>query len=386
MVNHASEKQLAKGVYLRISKFGVKSIRIQFCYRKKLYRETLRINPTIKNIKKARTLRKRILKKIALGEFNYFEFFPDSKNAARLGHAPRKILIKDLLNKFLDQSKDRLEQSTHSRYRRVCKVHLLPKFGEMAIQELKPIFIWEWLQKLACKKKTIINILTPFRAIVAEALIFGHIDKNPFDSIDISRLRKEKSNYVVNPFNMKEIQQLLDAAEGQIKNMLQLAFYTGLRTSELIGLRWEDIDFDHEVIHVRRAVVCGKEKSTKTRSSIRKILLGPTTLNALMVQRRYTQFLGARVFHNPKNNQPWKSSEQLYRRAWLPLFQKTNVPYRNLYQTRHTYASMMVSGGENVAWVSRQMGHETLNTTFRFYMRWIDNPYVLGGYQPVNQW
>lgn len=190
----------------------------------------------------------------------------------------------------------------------------------------------------------------------------------------------------MNPFNPIEIHKLLSVAQGQIKNLFQFAFYTGLRTSELIGLRWEDVELEKSVVHIKRAVVCGKEKGTKTKSSVRDVLLGPTALKALRSQEGYTRPFEGRVFHNPKKNRPWSSADQLRKRAWAPLFELTNVPYRNLYQIRHTFASMMVSGGENFTWVSKQMGHETTQTTSRFYVRWIPNPYVTNGYQPVNQW
>lgn len=80
------------------------------------------------------------------------------------------------------------------------------------------------------------------------------------------------------------------------------------------------------------------------------------------------------------------SAQEVRSSAWLPLFKKTNVPYRNLYQTRHTYASMMVSGGEYFPWVSSQMGHETLLMTARYYVRWLPNPNACGGYNPINIW
>lgn len=59
--------------------------------------------------------------------------------------------------------------------------------------------------------------------------------------------------------------------------------------------------------------------------------------------------------------------------AWIPALKKAGVRYRNPYQTRHTYASMMLSAGENLAWVSNQMGHSDVLITARTYARWISN-------------
>lgn len=148
-----SEKRVATGIFVRKTKSGAKSIRLVFSYRNRLYREALKLNPTQKNIRKIIALRKKILEKITLNQFNYGDFFPHSKNAARLGHSPKKILIKELLNKFLERSKKCKEDSTYNRYSRICKGHLLPNFGEMAVQELTPMKIWDWLEKINCQKK-----------------------------------------------------------------------------------------------------------------------------------------------------------------------------------------------------------------------------------------
>jgi integrase len=92
------------------------------------------------------------------------------------------------------------------------------------------------------------------------------------------------------------------------------------------------------------------------------------------------------VFANPWEQRPWRSAEEIRRKAWVPLLIKAGITYRNLYQTRHTFASLMVSGGEYFPWVSSQMGHETMLTTARYYARWLPNPNIFGGYQPNHHW
>ena len=72
----------------------------------------------------------------------------------------------------------------------------------------------------------------------------------------------DKLKSKIDPFSPDEINAILGAADGPIRNLLQFAFWTGLRTSELIALRWEDVDGD--AIHVQRAKVRGKLKSPKT--------------------------------------------------------------------------------------------------------------------------
>ena len=159
-----------------------------------------------------------------------------------------------------------------------------------------------------------------------------------------------------------------------------------MRISELIGLCWEDVNLNTGFVHIQRAVVKGKITSLKTVSSNRLVQLLPSALKALQAQKPYTYERGSYVFFNPKSYKPWQSAEQVRKLAWIPLFEKADIEYRNPYQVRHTFASMMISGGEYFPWVSGQMGHKTMLTTARYYARWIPNPNICGGYRPVNQW
>lgn len=96
MSQKETEKRVAIGVYIRTSKKGIQSIRIEFCYRKILCRETLKLKPTIKNIGRVISLREKIIEAIELGDFNYAEFFPHSKNEIKFGHISKPVLIVDL--------------------------------------------------------------------------------------------------------------------------------------------------------------------------------------------------------------------------------------------------------------------------------------------------
>ncbi|PIQ42814.1 MAG: site-specific integrase [Gammaproteobacteria bacterium CG11_big_fil_rev_8_21_14_0_20_46_22] len=381
-----TETRVATGVYVRISKTGKKSLRITFRYRYKYCREKLNFTVNTRNIKKAIRLRKELLKAIAFGDFNYTDFFPYSKNAIRFGHVPKATLVNELIDLYLERIKQRVSDNTYDRYQRTCNKHLRLAFGKLPVTELSAGIIWDWLNKFKCQRKTILNILTPLRYVVAEAMIRGYLTVNPFTLIDLKLLTRIKSTYEVNPFTQAEIYKLLATAEGQIKNLFQFAFYTGLRTAELVGLRWEDVDLENGFIYIRRIVVQGKVRPTKTKRSRRTVQLLRPALSALKAQKQYTLWQQSYIFFNPQKKRPWKDASEMRKQAWLPLFKITNIEYRNLYQTRHTFASMMVSGGEYFPWVSGQMGHETMLTTARYYTRWIPDQNIFGGYRPVNQW
>jgi integrase len=377
------------GIKIRTWPSGRTTIMVQFYYRNVCCRETLSLEATSSNIKYAARRRAEIINAIERNQFNYADFFPDSKNARRFGHISSRVLIKELLDDYLQEVYGKTEYSTYTRYCKVCNTHLYPAFGEIAIQDLTSVTLRKWIQSLTCKKKTIDNIMTPLRAIIERALLDSYIDYNPLDKIKLSILLKKeqkKSRFKIDPFDREEINAILNQAKGQIKNLYQFAFFTGLRPSELMGLRWGDIDWIHNVIRIEETIVDKKTKDPKTEAGFREVLLLPPARRALEEQKAYTFLENKQVFQNPRTGKAWETSQQLRRTAWIHLLKKAGVRYRNPYQTRHTYASMLISQGENVLWVSKQMGHSNMQVTLRRYTNWLPDTNTKGGYQTRHDW
>ena len=386
----SSASKSPPGVEVRRWKSGKETLRINFYYRGFQCRETLNLPVTKANINYASRLRGEIINAIEKGTFSYKDYFPDSNLAVRFGHASEKRQVSLLLDDFLAQAKTATELSTYIGYKKICNAHLYPKFGHLAIQELKPAVLRPWIRSLQVTAKTVSNILLPLRAIVEQALNDELIESNPFDKIAVGKLinaRQSKSDFKVDPFTFAEINQILAApAHEQIQNLFQFAFFTGLRTSELIGLEWRDVDWNEKIIHVVRAVVKKQVKYPKTRAGEREVKLLPPALEALERQKIHTMDQGLRVFHNPRTDAPWETDHQIRRTAWIPALKKSGVRYRNPYQTRHTYASMMLSRGERISWIVEQMGHVDPQMLMRTYGKWIPDSGACNGYKPVNDW
>ncbi len=261
--------------------------------------------------------------------------------------------------------------------------------GKIPIRDLSPVLIRNWITELNLTVKTVRNIITPLRNMLDQALNDGVIERNPLDKLVLSKLINKKtsqSNWEVDPFDQDEIKAILKEATGQARNLFQFAFFAGLRTSELIALEWDDIDWLKGLVRVSRAVVLKQEKGTKTKSGSRDVLLLPPALEALKNQKAFTYLEGKRVFYNPRTNTPWETDGQIRKTCWTHILRKAGVRYRNPYQTRHTYASMMLSAGENSLWVATQMGHKDTEMIIKHYGRWIPDKSTVAGYQPINDW
>ncbi|KTD43015.1 site-specific integrase [Legionella parisiensis] len=384
----SNEYPVARGISVR-ELDSSKCIRIDFTYRGVRCRETLKIEPTKANIKYAERLRGEILNAISLGTFNYQDYFPNSQRSKMFGYSVMKSTVGELLNEYMEIAEKTLEPSTFNGYRKACEAHLYPAFGNIPIKDLSSMIIRNYVTKLELTLKTIRNILTPLRNTLDQALNDGMITSNPLDRLVLSKLVDKKtrsSNWEVDPFNQEEIKAILSEAKDQSRNLFQFAFYSGLRTSELIALEWGDIDWLNGIVRVSRAVVLKKEKGTKTKSGQRDVLLLPPALEALQNQKKFTFLEGTRVFYNPRTNTAWETDGQIRKTCWTHILKKAGVRYRNPYQTRHTYASMMLSAGENSLWVAKQMGHKDTEMIIKNYGRWIPDTSTLAGYTTVNDW
>lgn len=144
-----------------------------------------------------------------------------------------------------------------------------------------------------------------------------------------------------------------------------------MRTSELIALRWQDVDWAHGLVLVRQAWVSGEIKGPKTEAGRREIKLLPPAREALLAQRVHSQLANGCVFLDPRTGDPWSGDKPIRELFWRPALRRAGVRYRYPYQTRHTYASTLLSAGENPVWVASQMGHKDWVMIVRTYGRWI---------------
>jgi integrase len=357
------------------------TIHIDFSYRGIRCRESTCLKHTKANLKYAVGLRATIEHEIALGVFSYAKYFPNSKNS-RLGQTGDNKTIKQALDDFLEDSKRRCSPSTLRDYRSIVEYHLKPNFGHLVIADITASEIKSWLNGLDVSNKRINNILTPLRAILGDAFADGLIDRNPINRIKNLPNRHDEPD----PFTPTEREKILSVMPDQTRNIFEFAFWTGLRTSELIALEWGDLDLNRGLVRVRRAYVLKQVKVTKTNSGEREVKLFPPAINALISQKSFTFLEGKQIFHNPRTNARWDNDGQLRKTAWIPALKKAGVIYRYPYQTRHTYASTLLSAGENPLWVAQQMGHKDWGMIRKRYGRWIPEVDTSAGGKVMEFW
>jgi integrase len=157
---------------------------------------------------------------------------------------------------------------------------------------------------------------------------------------------------------------------GQVHNLIEFWFWTGLRTSEIFGLKWSSIDLNRKEAVISEAMVRGQHKDNTKTSVARTVKLNSRAFAAIQRQRQHTQMTGGAVFMDPRYTEPW-IEERAFRRSYWTLMLKTlGIRYRRPYNMRHSYATAMLMAGMTPAFCAGQLGH-SVEMFLRTYAKWV---------------
>jgi integrase len=223
------------------------------------------------------------------------------------------------------------------------------------------------VRKLSNRRVNI--ILTVLRQSLDRAVRKGWLKTNPARAVDL--LREDKVQ--IDPLSLEEVKLLLSKGlqDDEDGHYFTVAFFSGLRPGEEIGLQGEDVDWHRKTISVRRAVSRFGEGPTKTVGSMRDVDMLPPVERALLCQRNTSQLTSPWIFPN-RDGGPLDMTN-LRERVWKPAVRRAGLRYRTMYQTRHTFATVMRAAGEDIGWVAKQLGHTSLEMVIRRYHRFIPN-------------
>ncbi|MFC7515124.1 tyrosine-type recombinase/integrase [Herbaspirillum sp. GCM10030257] len=366
------------------------SIEITFTYRGKRCRERIKLAPTPANLKRAAQHRAAVMDAIVKGTFDYHVTFPDSTRAEQFVERKGEVVtVEKYLDGWLERQRSHLKASTYDGYRKTVLNHLTPEFGKLRLTELKRMHIKDWCAKQKTTSKSIRNRLSVLRAALTEAMQDELIESNPLFGWQWKMKESISTEDDVDPFSADEQSAILAKLTGQERNLFQFAFWTGLRTSELIALQWGDVDWQRGTIEIRRALtraaIANKSEgeTPKTKSGRRHVKLLSPAFEAIQAQKAFTYLTDGHIFKNPRTDKHW-SGDLVIRTSWQRALKLAKVRYRRPYQTRHTFASMMLTAGESPMWVAQQMGHKDWTMIARVYGKWIKDAQPEAGNKAVS--
>ena len=343
------------------------SIRLKFTFEGRRHAQTLMLNgqpmkPTASNVRYAHRLASEIKQKIGHGTFSMAETFPASGSGGTL------TVASQLQAWFGAQ---RLEDSTLAGYSSAKKFWT----GALGTKPLRSLKHSDILRVMADRPdlsgKTINNYVSVLREAMQMAVLDRVLDGNPTDNVPRAKHQKPP----IDPFSRDEAESIIADFKlhypEAIYNLVEWWFFTGVRTSEMAGLRWPQVDLAGNYVRIKEAIVRGKEKdSTKTAVS-RDVRLNSRALAALKRQKAQTLLGGDHVWLDPRYGAPWNEERAFRRSYWTPTLKRLGIRYRRQYNMRHTYATMMLMAGMRSAFCAKQLGH-SIEVFHGTYAKWMD--------------
>jgi integrase len=264
-------------------------------------------------------------------------------------------------------------------YRQVVQQHILPFLGRMRLQEIQPVHI----QKLYSIKKeegrgarTIQLIHAILHNILKQAEREGILSHNSVDAVERPKVEQAEMQIL----NEEQIRQFLSAASGSpFETVYYLALTTGMRASELLGLKWSDVDGKKSTLFVHRQMqyIAGQGyifSQPKTQAGRRQIKVGASTLKELEAHRNrqsiQKSIAGERWQENDLIFPTTIGTPLDYKRVtkeFKRLLKRAGLPEIRFHDLRHTSLNTLMEMGLPVNTVQRRAGHTRASTTVDIY-------------------
>ena len=285
----------------------------------------------------------------------------------------------DFLDSWLTSIKPSLRSGTWYQYDMTCRRHILPYLGKHKLINLKP----EHIQNLINNKlqsgtgvRTIEVIHTIIHNSLNHAIKLGAITRNPTNATTVPRQKIHEMKI----FNEIEVSTFLNHTQGtRYESMYHLAIATGLRQSELLGLKWSDLDWEKKSLNVQRQLKRKHKKgdyfeSPKTRNGRRSITLGTKTIQKLREQ------LKRQIEERDRVGIQWQENDLIFPstvgtpmgqnnlfRSFKALLRTVGLPEIRFHDLRHTAASLMLMYGVSPIIVAKRLGHSKVSMTLDVY-------------------
>ena len=251
-----------------------------------------------------------------------------------------------------EKSNNKSYFSKSSYYRKVIE-----HFKGKNVDAITRLDIKQYLISLDMKSKSKNTYVTCLKGVLELAVDDGVISVNPALNIKLKSDRKEPIQY----YKREEVEKLLNVATGITKAYLEIAFNTGMRVGEILGLQIGDFK-DDGFIHIKRTRSKGVIGNGKSNNAIRKVPYNTYMLECVKAIQTNNLYIFGNI-----------DDASLFRSQWKKVCIKANVPKYKLYSTRHTFATLMLK--ENVVSINELaglLGHSSPKVTLTHYTSVID--------------
>ena len=264
--------------------------------------------------------------------------------------------------------------ATKAKHEIAVRVHLVPGLGRVQLAKLTPMRVQRFLRdELAAGKgrPTVKQALVTLRMALKQAVVWGLVPRNAAALVNgIADKPTERR-----PFTPDEQRRILDAArDDRLHVMVVLAHATGLRQSELLGVRWTDLDLDNRIL--RFTTQYGRDgilREPKTTAGLRVLPLPQSTIDVLRAHREQQD--RERAATPEWEDRGWSSppapagpsTHANARQSWNRILRKAGVDHRGIHHMRHAYVTMLAERGVHERVAQQLAGHADARMTREIY-------------------
>ncbi|WP_026593437.1 site-specific integrase [Bacillus sp. UNC437CL72CviS29] len=296
-----------------------------------------------------------------------------------------KMTYETYMNQWFEERKFSIQESTYEMNFGYYKNIIQPRLGYLDLQQMTPILLQNFVNTLVSEKRysnyTVHLVFRIVSASLKKAKTFKLIKENPTIGITLPKLpKKEIKVWTVEEVNffLQESKKLNSLTRHFIA--FSIALQTGMRQGEILGLRWQDIDFENGIIYVRQTVTrTAKIKiGAKNASSIRSIHVPPNLIDELKERKHRIELerllAGAKYqdFDLVVCTQEGKPVlPRNLRITFHHLSDKLGLPSIRFHNLRHTHATILIQRNVNVKLIADRLGHTDIQTTLNTYIHVI---------------
>jgi integrase len=277
------------------------------------------------------------------------------------------MTVEEYLERWLESTRGTVRERTWTRAEVDVRVHLKPTIGKIRLDRLNALQLQSlYRAKLdsGLSPRTVQIIHATLHKSLKQAVRWSLIPRNVAQSVDPPRVQKKE----LSPLDEEQVRKLLESAkDNKLEALYILAITTGMRSGELLGLQWGDLDLQTGTLQVKRTVFNGRIEAPKTTKSRRSIKLTQTSIRALNEHPRTSEWvfctrLGTSIsYHN------------LHNRSWKPLLEKAGLPHKRFHDLRHTCATLLLTKGVHPKIVQEMLGHSSISITLDTYSHVLPN-------------
>ncbi len=279
---------------------------------------------------------------------------------------------------FMPSKSITMSENSRSNYQGYLDKKIYPALGDLKLPEITPAQITALLLDIQAEGKahsTVIKVYTILHSFFKMAYLGDMIDRNPMDKVERPKPRKDEVKtsgpLAYTPSEVQKIVAGLEREPLKWRALVHLLIDTGIRRGECCALQWKNIDFATGAVSIRGNLCYTKAKGvyldTPKNSHLRTVYVGERTL-ALLRQLRVEQAkksISAYVFTQEASPEPMHPQSPT---RYLKKFSvRYDVPDLHPHKLRHTFASIAITNGADIASVSEALGHSDKAVTLRMY-------------------